>query len=266
VRGLISNLKLKTVCEEAACPNRGECWSRGTATIMIMGDVCTRSCGFCNVKTGRPLPLDADEPRRVAEAVKVMGLHYAVITSVDRDELPDGGAAHFAETIREIHEQNPDCRVEVLTPDFKGHEADLQTVCAARPEVFAHNLETVFRLHPTVRPQAKYWRSLQVLGRARKLGMTVKSGIMVGLGETRAEVVQVMRDLADAGCELMTIGQYLQPSPQHLPVVEFVHPELLQEYSVLGKEAGLKHVEAGALVRSSYRAETQEAMLRSEGR
>jgi lipoyl synthase len=264
VRGLIKSLKLNTVCEEAACPNRGECWSRGTATVMIMGDICTRSCGFCNVKTGRPLPLDPEEPRRVAEAVKAMGLHYAVITSVDRDELPDGGAAHFAQTIREIHAVNPECKVEVLTPDFKGVESSLQTVCEAAPEVFAHNLETVARLQPIARPQARYDRSLQVLARAKKLGMTVKSGIMVGLGETKPEVVQVMRDLADVGCDLMTIGQYLQPSPKHLPVVEFIHPELLKEYSVLGKEAGLRHVEAGALVRSSYRAETQEAMMRRE--
>ncbi|HEY3296960.1 MAG TPA: lipoyl synthase [bacterium] len=263
VRTLMEGSQLNTVCEEARCPNRGECWSRGTATIMIMGDTCTRSCGFCNVKTGRPLPLDPGEPRRVAEAIRTLKLKYAVITSVDRDELADGGAGHFAETIRVVHELNPQCKVEVLTPDFKGSESSLKLVCEAKPEVFAHNMETVSRLHVTVRPQAKYWRSLQVLGRARKLGMTVKSGIMVGLGETKDEVVQVMRDVADAGGELFTIGQYLQPSPKHLPVLEFIHPDVYLEYKHLGESVGLRHVQAGAMVRSSYRAETQQAILRS---
>ena len=263
VRTLVEGLNLNTVCEEARCPNRGECWSRGTATIMIMGDTCTRSCGFCNVKTGRPMPLDPDEPRRVAEAIRAMGLKYAVITSVDRDELADCGAGHFAETIRTVHALNPECKVEVLTPDFKGIAENLELVCAAKPEVFAHNMETVARLHLKVRPQAKYWRSLQVLGRAKKLGMTVKSGIMVGLGETKEEVAQVMRDAADAGCELFTIGQYLQPSPKHLPVLEYLDPKTYLEYKHIGEQSGLKHVQAGALVRSSYRAETQEAFLRS---
>jgi len=263
VRTLVEGLKLNTVCEEARCPNRGECWSRGTATIMIMGDTCTRSCGFCNVKTGRPMPLEPDEPLRVAEAIRTLKLKYAVITSVDRDELPDGGAAHFAETIRTVHELNPQCKVEVLTPDFKGQLSSLEMVAAAKPEVFAHNMETVARLHLKVRPQAKYYRSLQVLGNAKKLGMTVKSGIMVGLGETRDEVVQVMRDLVDVGCELFTIGQYLQPSPQHLPVEEFIHPDVYLDYKHLGESLGLRHVQAGALVRSSYRAETQEELLRS---
>jgi lipoic acid synthetase len=263
VRGLVKGLKLNTVCEEAACPNRGECWSRGTATIMIMGDTCTRSCGFCNVKTGRPKALDAGEPVRVAEAIASMGLKYAVITSVDRDELPDAGAAHFAATIRAVHELNPECRVEVLTPDFKGMEAALRTVCEARPDVFAHNMETVARLHLQVRPQAKYWRSLQVLGRAKAMGMVVKSGIMVGLGETPEEVTEVLRDLADVGCDLVTIGQYMQPTPRHLPVLEYIHPDTFKEYTILGAKLGLKHVQSGALVRSSYRAETQEALMRS---
>jgi lipoyl synthase len=263
VRGLMQGQRLHTVCEEAACPNRGECWSRGTATVLIMGDICTRSCGFCNVKTGRPLALDPEEPQRVAEAIQSMGLKYAVITSVDRDELPDTGAGHFADTIRAVHDLNPQCRIEVLTPDFKGIEANLKLVCDAQPDVFAHNMETVARLHPHVRPQAKYWRSLQVLGRAKKMGMIVKSGIMVGLGETKAEVVQVMRDLADAGCDLMTIGQYMQPTPRHLPVLEYVHPDVFQDYETIGRKLGLKHVQSGALVRSSYRAETQEAMMRS---
>jgi lipoic acid synthetase len=262
VRGLVKELKLNTVCEEAACPNRGECWSRGTATIMIMGDTCTRSCGFCNVKTGRPRALDPGEPMRVAEAIRSMGLKYAVITSVDRDELPDAGAAHFAATIRAVHELNPECKVEVLTPDFKGMEHSLKMVCDAKPEVFAHNMETVARLHLRVRPQAKYWRSLQVLGRAKAMGMVVKSGIMVGLGETLDEITQVLRDLADVGCDLVTIGQYMQPTPQHLPVLEYIHPDTFKEYTIIGAKLGLKHVQSGALVRSSYRAETQEAMMR----
>jgi lipoyl synthase len=266
VRGLVNGLHLHTVCEEAACPNRGECWSRGTATFLIMGDTCTRSCGFCNVKTGRPAPLDESEPQRVADAIHAMGLRYAVITSVDRDELPDAGAAHFAATIHAMRATNPDCKIEVLTPDFKGIDESLAMVCAARPDVFAHNMETVARLHLTVRPQAKYWRSLQVLGHAKQHGMTVKSGLMLGLGETRDEVVQVMRDLVDAGCDLMTIGQYMQPTPRHLPVVEYIKPDVFDEYATIGRDLGLKHVQAGALVRSSYRAETQEAIMRSHER
>jgi lipoyl synthase len=263
VRELVNGLNLHTVCEEAACPNRGECWSLGTATFLIMGDTCTRSCGFCNVKTGRPLPLDSGEPWRVAEAVRDMKLRYAVITSVDRDELPDAGAAHFAETIRTVRMMNPACRVEVLIPDFKSMEESLAAVCDARPDVLAHNLETVARLHLQVRPQAKYWRSLQVLGRAKKRGMVVKSGIMVGLGETRAEVVQVMRDAADTGCDLFTVGQYLQPTPRHLPVVEYVHPDVFEEYGIMGRKVGLTHVVSGALVRSSYHAAKQEETMRS---
>ncbi|RPH93576.1 lipoyl synthase [candidate division KSB1 bacterium] len=266
VRDLVKGLHLHTVCEEAACPNRGECWNRGTATILIMGDICTRSCGFCNVKTGKPLPLDLGEPRRVAEAVQTLHLHYAVITSVDRDELSDGGAGHFAATIRSIHELNPQCKVEALIPDFKGMEVSLTVVCDARPEVLAHNLETVARLHSTVRPQAKYWRSLQLLGRAKKQGMVVKSGIMVGLGETKDEVIEVMRDLVDVGCDLLTIGQYMQPTPKHLPVVEYIHPDVFKEYEEIGRNLGLAHVQSGALVRSSYLADLQEAIIRSEER
>lgn len=266
VRDLVKGLRLNTVCEEAACPNRGECWSLGTATVMIMGDTCTRSCGFCNVKTGRTEPLDPDEPRRVAEGIRAMNLRYAVITSVDRDELPDAGAAHFSKTIRMVREMNPQCRIEVLIPDFKGIEESLKSVCDARPDVLAHNLETVARLHLQVRPQAKYWRSLQVLGRARAKGMVVKSGIMVGLGETRDEVEQVMRDAADSGCQLFTIGQYMQPTPRHLPVVEYIHPEQFEEYKVIGRKLGLRHVVSGALVRSSYHAATQEEAMRSAAR
>ncbi|MBI5060119.1 lipoyl synthase [candidate division KSB1 bacterium] len=266
VKQIVHGQRLATVCEEAACPNRAECWSRGTATIMIMGDTCTRSCGFCNVKTGRPLPLDALEPIRTAEAIQAMGLRYTVITSVDRDELPDGGAAHFAETIRRVHELNPHCKVEVLTPDFKGDLAHLELVLDAQPEVFAHNMETVARLHLQVRPQAKYWRSLQVVGHAAKRGLVSKSGIMVGLGETPAEVRQVLRDLADVGCSLVTIGQYLQPSPRHLPVMAYVHPDRFVEYAEWGKSFGIRHVEAGPLVRSSYKAETQERLMQGGAR
>jgi lipoyl synthase len=263
VHGLINQMNLHTVCQEAACPNQAECWSRGTATFMILGDTCTRSCGFCNVKTGRPLAVDQDEPRRIAEAIAVMKLKYAVITSVNRDELPDGGAEIFAQTL--IHTRNliPECKVEVLIPDFKGSEKDLKTVCDAQPSVLAHNMETVFRLYAQVRPQAKYWRSLQLLGRAKQMQMVTKSGIMVGLGETRNEVIQLMRDLVEVECDLLTIGQYLQPSPLHLPVQEFIHPDLFKEYHEIGMKLGLKYVESGPLVRSSYHAETQEAIMRS---
>ncbi|MBU1921315.1 lipoyl synthase [bacterium] len=262
-RQLVQGSKLFTVCEEAACPNMGECWSRGTATIMIMGDTCTRSCGFCNVKTGRPQPLDPDEPRRVGEALKEFGLKYIVITSVDRDELPDAGAGHFAEVMRACREISPSTRLEVLVPDFKGMPESVKLICDEKPNVYAHNMETVNRLHPQVRPQAKYYRSLDTLGQAKQHGMVVKSGIMVGLGETQEEVIEVMRDLVEVGCDLLTIGQYMQPTPRHLPVIEYIHPDIFKYYSNIGKELGLKHVEAGPLVRSSYRAETQEAILRS---
>jgi lipoic acid synthetase len=264
VHGLIRDLNLHTVCQEAACPNQGECWSRGTATFMILGDTCTRSCGFCNVKTGRPLSVDHDEPQRVAEAVAQMNLKYTVITSVNRDELPDGGVRIFAETIERVRESSPQCRIEVLIPDFKGSERDLRTVCEAKPAVLAHNVETVARLYLDVRPQAKYWRSLLLLARAKKMKMVTKSGIMVGLGETREDVIHLLRDLADAGCDLMTIGQYLQPTPRHLPVKQYIHPDLFRDYHQIGMELGFKHVESGPLVRSSYHAETQEALMRSE--
>lgn len=262
VRKLMRGRQLHTVCEEAACPNMAECWSRGTATFMIMGDTCSRSCRFCNVKTGKGEPLDPEEPKRVAEAVLAMKLKYAVITSVNRDHLEDGGAAHFAVTIREVHNLNPDCRVEVLIPDFMGSEQDLKTVCDAGPVILGHNTETVARLYLTARPQAKYWRSLQLLGRAKKMGMTTKSGIMVGLGEIRDEVIQLMRDLRDVGCDLMTIGQYMQPTPDHLPVQEYVHPDQFEEYKYISQQLGFKHVESGPLVRSSYHADFQEASTR----
>lgn len=264
VRELIHGQRLHTVCEEAACPNMAECWSRGTATIMIMGDTCTRSCGFCNVKTGKPLPLDPGEPRRVAEALKEFSLKYIVITSVDRDELDDCGAGHIAETIRMCKELSPATRLEVLVPDFKGKPDSVKAVCDAGPAVYAHNMETVARLHLQVRPQAKYWRSLDTLAQAKRHGMVVKSGIMVGLGEKPKEVKEVMRDLVDAGCDLLTIGQYMQPSRRHLPVIEYVHPEQFKAYKELGQSLGLRHVESGPLVRSSYKAETQEELMRGE--
>ncbi len=257
IRSLVDDKRLNTVCEEAQCPNLGECWSRGTATFMILGDTCTRSCGFCAVKTGRPGTLDLDEPRRVAESVRAMGLKHAVITSVNRDELKDGGAAIFAETIELVRDMSPGCRVEVLTPDFLGEAEALDTVFSARPEIFNHNMETVPRLYSTVRPQAVYARSLQVLERAKAAGLKTKTGIMAGLGETPEEVREVMEDLVAIGCDIFTIGQYLQPTQRHLPIVRFVHPEEFAAFKRFGEEIGLGHVEAGPMVRSSYHADAQ---------
>ncbi len=257
IRSIIDKHKLHTVCGEARCPNMGECWNSGTATFMILGDICTRSCGFCAVKTGMPTELDADEPRRVAEAVKLMNIQYAVITSVNRDELYDGGASIFADTIRKIRELNPACKVEVLIPDFKGDEFALNILLDAFPDVLNHNIETVPRLYPAVRPQAKYERSLELLERAKKRGFTTKSGLMVGLGETIEEVVSVMTDLRKVQCDIITIGQYLQPTKNHLPVVRFVHPDEFKMLKGRGMELGFKHVESGPLVRSSYNAEKQ---------
>ena len=257
VRRAVREGGLHTVCEEARCPNIGECWGRGTATFMILGDVCTRSCGFCAVKTGRPAGLDTDEPRRVALAVLRMGLRHAVITSVNRDELPDGGASIFADTIRWIRRLCPETTVEVLIPDFKGNRAALEAVMGARPDVLNHNVETVPRLYRTVRPQAKYERSLEVLRLAKEIApeTVTKSGLMVGLGEERAELLEVFRDLRGAGVDVLTVGQYLRPTPRHLPVVRYWTPA---EFEALRREAealGFRHVEAGPLVRSSYHAE-----------
>lgn len=252
---MVDGMKLHTVCESASCPNRGECWSRGTATIMILGNICTRRCGFCGVQTGKPLAVDAEEPRRVAEAVKQMALRYVVVTSVDRDDLPDGGAAIWAETIREMRAACPDMGVEVLIPDFIGKRADQQVVFDARPHVLAHNLETVERMHSTVRPQARYQRSLDVLTHAREAGLIAKSGMMLGIGEEASEVIAAMRDLHKAGCQVLTLGQYLQPSPIHLPIERWVHPA---EFESLRQEAlaiGFQKCDAGPLVRSSYHAE-----------
>jgi lipoic acid synthetase len=259
LKQLVREKRLHTVCESASCPNIGECWNQKTATFMILGDLCTRSCGFCDVKTGRPLGLDREEPTRVAEAVKTLGLKHAVITSVNRDELPDGGAAIWAATIRQVKALNPGCTVEALVPDFEGLEASLLTVLQAKPDILAHNTETVPRLYRTVRPQAKYPRSLELLQRAKKQGFVTKSGLMVGLGEEWEELCQVMRDLCAVHCDILTIGQYLQPSRQHLPVLRIYTPEEFQHLRQEGLAYGFRHVEAGPLVRSSYHAGEQKA-------
>ncbi len=253
---IVEEHDLHTVCQSARCPNMGECWSAGTATFMILGNVCTRSCGFCAAKTGRPeAGLDYDEPRRVAEAVKKMGLKHAVITSVNRDERADGGAPIFAETIRLIREKSTGCTVEVLTPDFRGIEDAIDIVLRARPDLFNHNDETVPRLYRRVRPQADYGRSLRVLKRAKDEGLRTKSGIMVGLGEEKEEVLKLMDDFALHGVDVMTIGQYLQPTKMHLPVEEFVHPDVFRWYKEQGEAKGIDHVESSPLTRSSYHAE-----------
>ena len=257
LRKLVHDAGLHTVCESAACPNIGECWSNRALTFMILGNVCTRSCGFCDVETGRPRPLDIDEPDRVAEALEKIGLRYAVVTSVDRDDLPDGGAFAWAQTIRKIKARCPDMTLEVLTPDFKGDRDCVETVVEAAPDVFAHNIETVERLHRTVRPQAKYERSLSVLRWAREMGAVSKSGLMVGLGETNEEVVATLADLADNGVEIVSIGQYLRPSPKHLPVDRWVTPDEFAAIRDEGMRMGFAHIEAGPLVRSSYHADAQ---------
>jgi lipoic acid synthetase len=250
---------LHTVCEEARCPNIAECWGAGTATFMILGDACTRSCGFCAVKTGRPLPVDPDEPRRVAEAVRQMGIRHAVVTSVNRDELPDGGARWFARTIEEIRRFCPGVTVEVLIPDFKGKKEALQLVIDARPDILGHNTETVPRLYRRVRPQGKYHWTLSVLEQAKRQGMRTKTGLMLGLGETFQEVIAVMQDLRRVGVDILTLGQYLQPTPNHLPVERYVTPEEFAELRRIGLELGFEHVESGPLVRSSYHAERHVA-------
>ncbi|MFQ5611964.1 MAG: lipoyl synthase [Anaerolineae bacterium] len=259
---------LHTVCEEALCPNIGECWGRGTATFLLMGDICTRSCGFCHIKTGRPLALDENEPQRVAGAVRAMNLSHCVLTSVNRDELPDGGAHIFANTILEIRKVQPLCSIEVLIPDFKGDRAALKIVMDARPEILNHNTETVPRLYRTVRPQANYQQTLHVLSTAKALDpeAVTKSGIMVGLGETKEEVLDVMRDLRAHEVDILTIGQYLRPSSLHLPIQRYVHPSEFQEFHTLGMEMGFKWVESGPLVRSSYHAEGQANALLPNGR
>ena len=256
VRNIVNNYRLNTVCEEAKCPNMSECWSRGTATFMILGDVCTRSCGFCAVKTGKPTWFDSDEPRRVAQAVKLMGIKHAVITSVNRDDLKDGGAGIFAETIRQIRNLVPECRVEVLIPDFKGDESALDVIIEAKPDILNHNVETVPRLYKIVRPQAKYERSLKVLSYCKKHGLITKTGMMLGIGETIDEVIEVMKDLRAIDVDILTLGQYLQPTKMHLPVDRYVTPEEFEMLKKLGIEMGFKYVESGPLVRSSYHAES----------
>ena len=253
---LIRDLKLHTVCESARCPNRAECFARGTATFMILGDICTRNCTFCAVKHGMPQPADPEEPQHIVAAVNKLGLRYAVITSVTRDDLPDGGASQFAQTINAIHEYDSNIPVEVLIPDFKGSTSALQTVMNASPAVLNHNVETMPRLYPEVRPEANYQRSLELLEKARLLNgnLITKSGLMLGLGETRGEVIEVMTDLREAGCDLLTIGQYLQPSLSHHKVVKYIPPEEFQEYQNIGEKIGFTAVISGPLVRSSFHA------------
>jgi lipoic acid synthetase len=263
LKQLMRSKSLHTVCEEARCPNMGECWANRTATFMILGSVCTRSCGFCAVATGRPMALDWEEPRRVAEAVTQMGLNHVVVTSVDRDELHDGGATLFAATIRWIRRLNPSCAVEVLTPDFKGSRDALKVVMDARPDVFNHNVETVPRLYRRVRPQAVYERSLDVLAWAKEMRpeKPTKTGFMLGLGETHDEIVETMRDIKARDVDILTIGQYLRPSPQHLPIERYVPPDEFREYARIGREMGFRNVYSGPLVRSSYHAWDQVKQL-----
>ncbi len=255
VRGLVDTHKLHTICESGNCPNMGECWGEGTATFMILGNICTRSCGFCAVATGRPEPVDWDEPQRVAEAIFLMKVKHAVITSVDRDEIKDGGSIIWANTIKAVRALNPETTLETLIPDFKGDWDNLQRIIDVAPEVVSHNLETVERLTKKVRIQAKYHRSLEVIRRLKDGGMRTKSGIMLGLGEEKEEVLQSLQDLADNGCDVVTMGQYLQPSSKHLPVARFVHPDEFAFYRNEGYRMGIDYVESGPLVRSSYHSE-----------
>jgi len=257
-RGLLEELKLHTVCESARCPNHWECWSKGTATFMIGGDRCTRACGFCAVTTAKPFALEADEPQRVAEATQRLRLRHVVITAVARDDLADGGADHFRRTVEAVRALSPRTVIEVLTPDFNDQDAPLETVLSARPHIFNHNLETVRRLTPAVRSRATYDRSLSVLRKAKAKGgdsVCTKSGLMLGLGETEEELVVAMEDLRKAGCEVVTLGQYLQPTLKHLPVVEFVSPEMFAAYGRVARELGFRHVASGPMVRSSYHAD-----------
>lgn len=255
VRQLVDTHKLHTICESGNCPNMGECWGAGTATFMILGNICTRSCGFCAVATGRPLTADLQEPKRVAESVRLMKVKHCVITSVDRDDLKDGGSTIWAETVNEIRKEAPGTTLETLIPDFQGKWENLERVIAVRPEIVSHNLETVRRLTKQVRIQAKYDRSLEVLKRLKDAGLKTKSGIMLGLGEKEEEIIESMDDLRSVGVDILTLGQYLQPTMQHLPVVEFIRPEKFAEYKVIALKKGFRFVESGPLVRSSYHAE-----------
>jgi len=255
VRDIVSEHKLHTICESGHCPNMGECWGEGTATFMILGNICTRSCGFCNVATGKPLEADPFEPGRVANSVKLMKVKHAVITSVDRDDLPDGGSEIWAQTVRAIRHQSPGTTLETLIPDFAGKWENLARIIQVAPEIVSHNLETVRRLTKEVRIQAKYDRSLEVLRRLHQAGIKTKSGVMLGLGETFDEVVETMDDLRSVDCQILTLGQYLQPTPKHLPVAEFIHPDVFSELKEIGLKKGFRYVESGPLVRSSYHAE-----------
>lgn len=255
VRQIVASHKLHTICESGNCPNMGECWGAGTATFMILGNICTRSCGFCNVATGMPKPVDIHEPERIAESVRLMNLKHCVITSVDRDDLKDGGAGIWVETIKAIRKASPQTKFETLIPDFQGKWENLQQIIDVKPDIVSHNLETVRRLTKQVRIQAKYDRSLEVLQRLKAAGVKTKSGIMLGLGETEKEIYETMDDLRQVACDVMTIGQYLQPSPKHLPVKEFIHPEKFEKHKQVGIEKGFRIVESGPLIRSSYHAE-----------
>jgi lipoic acid synthetase len=259
VRKLVEGVHLHTVCQSAQCPNIGECWSRGTATVMILGNICTRSCNFCAIQTGRPAPPDLGEPARVAEAVSTMQLRHCVLTSVARDDLPDGGAAAWAATIRAVKHLNPTCAVEVLIPDLKGRDDHLDIILEAKPDILNHNVETVERLQKPVRVQARYDRSLGVLRHAKSRGFTTKSGLMLGVGEHKEEIVQVLHDLRTAGVDVLTIGQYLQPTPQHLALDRWVTPDEFREWKEFGLSIGFGVIESGPLVRSSYHADEQSA-------
>lgn len=255
VRGLVDTHKLHTICESGNCPNMGECWGAGTATFMILGNICTRSCGFCAVATGRPDAVDWDEPQRVAEAIHLMKVKHAVITSVDRDELKDGGSIIWENTIKAVYALNPDTTLETLIPDFKAEKHNIQRIINASPHVVSHNIETTERLTKQVRVQAKYWQSMETLKILKEGGMRTKSGIMLGLGEAKEEVIQTLKDLNNSGVDVVTIGQYLQPTKKHLPVERFIHPDEFAEYREIGYQLGLDYVESGPLVRSSYHSE-----------
>jgi len=251
---IVTSQNLHTICQSGRCPNLGECWNQGAATFMIAGDICTRSCKFCNTKTGKPLPLDSGEPLRVAQSIQKLGLKHAVITSVDRDDLQDAGAGHWAETLRQIKALNPQTTLEALIPDFGGNAKNISGVIAVAPEIISHNLETVRRLTPFVRSAANYERSLSVLKQIGESSVFAKTGLMLGLGETETEILELMEDVLSAGCYFLSIGQYLQPSRKHLPVKEYIHPELFEKYKEKATALGFRHVESGPLVRSSYRS------------
>ena len=255
LRGLVDKYKLNTICTSGSCPNMGECWGEGTATFMILGNICTRSCGFCGVKTGRPETVEWDEPEKVARSIKLMNIKHAVITSVDRDDLKDGGSIIWAETVEAIRRANPNTTLETLIPDFQGKTSQIDRIIKVHPEVVSHNMETVERLYRRVRPQARYARSLEQTLRTYQMGKRTKSGIMLGLGETEEEVFKAMDDLVEAGLHILTLGQYLQPTKMHIEVAEFIHPDQFEKYKEEGLRRGLKYVESGPLVRSSYHAE-----------